>query len=705
MQTPVVQVHDMRVSYKTRKGTINAVRGASFEIQRGETLGLVGESGCGKSTVAFGLINYLGRNGQITSGQILYQGQSLLNKSEQELRKLRGNQISMVFQDAMTSLNPVLTIGQQMSEVLTVHHGISQSKANVRITEILHRVSMPDPHRVLNCYPHQISGGQQQRIVIAMAMLNNPSLLIMDEPTTALDVTIEATILDLIADLRRDFDTAILFISHNLGVIARVSDRIAVMYAGEIVETASAASLFARPQHPYTQGLLRCLPRLDRTKQQGNLHPIRGRLPSPHHLPAGCCFEPRCDYARDECRAQIPRLRTLQTDEQHITRCLFSEDIKPQHWLPPEPQDDTNANTNTNPIVQNHNNILELRSIKTHYRHASNSLLNVIGLGEKEFVKAVDGVSFQVPPGITLGIVGESGCGKSTLVKTIIGLETITSGGTDFLGCDISMRIEDRPIKIIRELQMVFQNPDATMNPLYSVGKQIERSLRLLGKIAPAQQRDEVIRLLRAVKLDEHYFDRLPSQLSGGEKQRIGIARAFAANPALVLCDEPVSALDVSVQAAVLNLLLEMQQQHGTTLLFIAHDLSVVRYFSDYIAVMYLGQIVEFGRADSIYQAPNHPYTEALIASIPIPDPLAVQNLIRLDGAVPSALTPPSGCRFHTRCPRRSVLPGNGIQCETQEPPCQNDGPQHRIYCHIPIEQLRNLPSGPNMQINEASHR
>ena len=689
----------MGVSYKTRKGTINAVRGASFEIQRGETLGLVGESGCGKSTVAFGLINYLGRNGKITSGEILYQGQSLLGKSKHELRQLRGNQISMVFQDAMTSLNPVLTIGQQMSEVLTVHHGISQSIANARSTEMLHRVSMPDPHRLFNRYPHQLSGGQQQRVVIAMAMLNNPALLIMDEPTTALDVTIEATVLDLIADLRRDFDTAILFISHNLGVIARVSDRIAVMYAGEIVETASAVSLFASPQHPYTQGLIRCLPSLDRTKEKGNLHPIRGRLPPPHQLPAGCCFEPRCDYARDECRAQRPRLRTLQTDEQHFTRCIFSEDIRQHHWLPPAPQD--NQKTNTNPIInQNSNNILEVRSLKTHYRHTSNSLLNVIGLGEREFVKAVDDVSFQVPTGITLGIVGESGCGKSTLVKTIIGLETITSGSTDFMGCDISMRIEDRPLKIIRELQMVFQNPDATMNPLYSVGKQIERSLRLIGVIPRAQQRDEVIRLLRAVKLDEHYFDRLPGQLSGGEKQRIGIARAFAGNPALVLCDEPVSALDVSVQAAVLNLLLEMQQQHGTTLLFIAHDLSVVRYFSDYIAVMYLGKLVEFGRADSIYQAPNHPYTEALIASIPIPDPLAVQNYIRLEGTVPSALTPPSGCRFHTRCPRRSILPGNGIQCETQEPPCQNDGQQHRIYCHIPIEQLRNLPSAANLPIN-----
>ncbi|MFC1464802.1 MAG: dipeptide ABC transporter ATP-binding protein [Candidatus Brachytrichaceae bacterium NZ_4S206] len=689
-QQPVVSVKNLAIAYETARGLVPAVRDVSFDIHRGETLGLVGESGCGKSTVAYGLVNYLGRNGRITGGSILFQGQPLVGQSEEALRKLRGNQISMVYQDPMTSLNPVLRIGDQMTEVLTVHQKMRADEARARCIEMLRRVYMPDPEKVMERYPHQISGGQQQRVVIAMALLNNPALLIMDEPTTALDVTVEAAVLDLIADLRRDFDTAILFISHNLGVIARVSNRVGVMYAGELVELAPVQEIFANPRHPYTQGLMRCVPRLGSSKLDSVLYPIPGRVPPPNRLPPGCAFEPRCPYAREACRAERPSLRPLQgAPAPHLTRCLFSEEIDPRQWRPPEgfalPQP-ANDGASTAPI-------LEVAGLKTHYRPASASLLGAFGLGRRDVVRAVDGVSFSLPKGKTLGIVGESGCGKSTLIKTIIGLEDMTDGKAEFIGFDLRRRASQRDLALIRELQMVFQNPDATMNPSYSVGQQIERPLRRFKVVPKEQVRDEVIRLLRAVKLDEHYYDRLPRQLSGGEKQRVGIARAFAARPDLVLCDEPVSALDVSVQAAVLNLLLEIQREHGTTMIFIAHDLSVVRFFCDYIAVMYLGQIVEIGPAEAIYAPPYHPYTESLLAAVPIPDPSATPTHIRLQGNVPSPANPPSGCRFHTRCPRRGLLPDGGRICETDEPPWRDAGESHRILCHIPLERLRSVES------------
>ena len=687
MDEPVVKVENLAIAYETRQGDVNAVRDVSFNIHRGETLGLVGESGCGKSTVAYGLVNYLGRNGKIVKGDIWFQGQSLVGRSQEELRRLRGDQISMVYQDPMTSLNPVLRIGEQMLEVLTVHRAIPKEEAYPRCVDMLRRVYMPDPEKVMDRYPHQISGGQQQRVVIAMALLNNPALLIMDEPTTALDVTVEAAVLDLVADLRRDFDTAILFISHNLGVIARVSDWVGVMYAGELVELASVRAIFAKPQHPYTQGLIRCLPKLGRSKASSMLYPIRGRVPPPDNLPPGCVFEPRCDYARDVCRQQRPGLRPLAA--QHFSRCLFSEEIDASKWTPP---DGLALPTAPSAVAGKAEPILTVTDLKTYYRHPDPSPLSLIGLGKKEYVKAVDGVSFQVPRGLTLGVVGESGCGKSTLIKAIIGLEDVTGGKADFMGFDVKHHVGHRDLAMIKELQMVFQNPDATMNPAYTVGQQLERPLRRFKVVPGDQVRDEVIRLLRAVKLDEHYYDRLPRQLSGGEKQRVGIARAFAGQPDLVLCDEPVSALDVSVQAAVLNLLMEIQQKYGTTMIFIAHDLSVVRYFSDYIAVMYLGQVVEIGPAEAIYAPPYHPYTESLLAAVPVPDPTIKQEHIRLEGSVPSPLNPPSGCRFHTRCPRRRLLPEGGRICETDIPPWQEAGGGHRIFCHIPLEQLRQMP-------------
>jgi peptide/nickel transport system ATP-binding protein len=685
-QAPVLKLEDVAISYETRYGDVEAVRQVTFDVHRATTFGVVGESGCGKSTVAFGIVDFLGANGKIVGGSITFQGRELVGRPEAELRKLRGDQIAMVYQDPMQALNPSVTIGDQLAEVLTTHRGIPKTEAWEKSINMLNRVYMPDAANVMNRYPHQISGGQQQRVVIAMALLNNPALLIMDEPTTALDVTVEAVVLDLIEDLKRDFDTTIVYITHDLGVVARVCNYVGVMYAGEMVETGPVEAIYGNPLHPYTQGLMRCVPKLGSTKESSILYPIRGRVPAPKDRPKGACiFAPRCDYATDRCRAEGPKLREIEPG--HSARCFYSEEIDAAAWQPPEglvPELAPSAEVEAKPLV-------EVRDLKTYYEQESKSLLSLVGMGEKLYVKAVDDVSISVPAGKTLGIVGESGCGKSTLAKTIVGLESPTSGQAEFVGFDISVPVSQRDLDLIQELQMVFQNPDSTMNPSYTVGQQIGRPLRRFQTAPPNQIHDEVVGLLNAVRLDGSYYRRLPRQLSGGEKQRVGIARAFASRPDLVLCDEPVSALDVSVQAAVLNLLMEIQREHGTTMMFIAHDLSVVRFFSDYVAVMYLGHIVESGPAEAIYAPPYHPYTEALLSAVPIPDPTAEQKHIRLEGTVPSALHPPSGCVFHTRCPRRDMLPDGGKICETEVPPWRYNTEEHRIFCHIPLEDLRRM--------------
>ncbi len=684
---PILKVENAAISYETRYGDVEAVQDVSFNVHRAETFGVVGESGCGKSTVAFGIVDFLGPNGKIVGGSIKFQGQELVGRSQEELRKLRGDQISMVYQDPMQALNPSVTIGDQLAEVLTVHRGIPKEEAWQKSIDMLKRVYMPDSANVMGRYPHQISGGQQQRVVIAMALLNNPALLIMDEPTTALDVTVEAVVLDLIEDLKRDFDTAIVYITHDLGVVARVCNYVGVMYAGEMVEVGSVDAIYKNPQHPYTQGLMRCVPKLGATKESSILYPIRGRVPAPKDRPKGACiFAPRCDYATEHCLSEKPQLRELEKG--HSARCFYAETIDAGAWEPPEGLVPELAMEGEE---DGREPIITLKDVKTYYEQESKSLLSLVGAGEKLYVKAVDDVSLEVPPGKTLGVVGESGCGKSTLAKTIIGLETPRDGKAEFLGFDLTAPVSQRDVKLIEELQMVFQNPDSTMNPSYSVGHQIGRPLRRFKAVPSDEVRGEVIRLLNAVRLDGSYYHRLPRQLSGGEKQRVGIARAFASRPDLVLCDEPVSALDVSVQAAVLNLLMEIQDEYDTTMMFIAHDLSVVRFFSDYVAVMYLGHIVEIGPAEAIYAPPYQPYTEALLSAVPIPDPAAEQKHIRLHGTVPSALNPPSGCPFHTRCPRRKLLPDGGKICEEEAPPWQYNSDEHRIFCHIPLEELRKM--------------
>ncbi len=685
----VLKVENLSISYETRKGDVEAVRDVSFEVKEGETIGLVGESGCGKSTIAFGIVNFLGPNGKIVDGRVRFQGNELVGRSEEELKQLRGDRIAMVFQDPMQALNPSVRLGEQLAEVLTCHSDITKEEAWERSIEMLKRVNMPDPENVMIRYTHQISGGQQQRVVIAMAMLNNPALLIMDEPTTALDVTVEATVLDLIEELKYDFQAANIFITHNLGVVARVSDQLCVMYAGQMVERGPVREIFRNPRHPYTMGLLACVPRLGESKFESLLHPIRGRVPPPAERPKDeCIFAPRCDYATDKCKEVCPGFTEISAD--HVARCIYALEIdsRPRATRRRQKEVEEEEGVRSEPSEKD---LLSFEALKVYYPQESNSVVSLFGLGEKKFVKAVDDVSVRMAKGRTLGIVGESGCGKSTLVKGIIGLEPVTDGQLEFLGLDINEPVSVRDSQMIREMQMVFQNPDSTLNPSYTVGTQIARPIKRFKTVPKNQVKTEVLRLLEAVRLPPTYYDRLPRQLSGGEKQRIGIARALASRPDLIICDEPVSALDVSVQAAVINLLLEIQQVFGSSMIFIAHDLSVVRFFSDDIAVMYLGQIVEIGPAEAIYSPPYHPYTEALLSAVPIPDPDAEQKQIRLSGNVPSALSPPSGCRFHTRCPRRhEMLPDNGKICETDVPPWR-ETKRHRILCHIPLEDLEKV--------------
>jgi len=693
----VLEVDNLQISYETRKGDVEAIQGVSFKVGEGETVGLVGESGCGKSTIAFGIVNFLGSNGKIVDGSIRFQGNELVGRSQEELKELRGDRIAMVFQDPMQALNPSLRLGEQLAEVLTCHRDIAQAEAWERSIQMLKRVNMPDVENVMTRYPHQISGGQQQRIVIAMAMLNNPALLIMDEPTTALDVTVEAAVLDLLEELKQDFNAANIFITHNLGVVARVSDYLCVMYAGQMVESGPLVEIFRNPRHPYTMGLLACVPRLGDSKQESLLQPIRGRVPPPvERSKTECIFAPRCNYVTEDCRKARPGFTTITPE--HMARCIYALEIEDRartrkqrkvKETPPETE-------------ASQEELLSFKNLKVYYPQESNSVVSLFGMGEKKFVKAVDDVSVRIAKGRTLGIVGESGCGKSTLVKGIIGLEAVTGGEVEFMGFDASQPVSMRDTRLIQEMQMVFQNPDSTLNPSYSVGFQIARPIRRFKTVPKNQVKSEVIRLLKAVRLPATYYERLPRQLSGGEKQRIGIARALASRPDLIICDEPVSALDVSVQAAVINLLLEIQQVFGSSMIFIAHDLSVVRFFSDDIAVMYLGQIVEIGPADAIYDPPYHPYTEALLSAVPIPDPDVEQKDLRLSGNVPSALNPPDGCRFHTRCPRRhELLPDGGKICETETPPWRDSQKGHRIFCHIPIEELAKIDPVVHMGNNE----
>lgn len=669
MSNPVLSVRDLHLSYGSGPSRVRAVRGVSFDIQPGEVLGVVGESGCGKSTVGFASIGYVAPGGRITHGEILYQGQNIATMRSRDLQQLRGKEIAMVFQNPLTSLNPSMTVGSQIIEVLEHHTGMRENEARRRVIDLFESVYLPSPDEAMHRYPHQLSGGQQQRVVIAMAMACDPALLIMDEPTTGLDVTTEATILDLIAELKEKTSAAIMYITHNLGVIARVADRVVVMYSGEVAEEAPVEDIFEKPRHPYTTGLMGAVPDVSRAGIA--LRPIPGQLPRPGSYTGGCAFAPRCSYAQDVCSEQHPPLE--QIADGRYARCFFWDQVslkREEVAVSPEQRKPW-----TEPVLQ----VDGLR------KYFEQKLGILPWSSNKRVVKAVDGVSFEIGEQETLALVGESGCGKTTLSSAIVGLTDDVDGEMVLDGTRLEPRVKNRPMSQRQQLQIVFQNPDSSLNPAHTVYEIISRPLKLFrGQEVKGRVREEVVSILESVNLHESYLWRYPSQLSGGEKQRVAIARALAANPKVIICDEPVSALDVSVQATVLNLLKKLQEEDGYSYLFISHDLSVVRYLSNRVMVMYLGHIMEIGPTSEVFQPPYHPYTEALTSAIPLPNPQIEQAQIRLEGSVPSAANPPSGCPFQTRCPRKI-----GKICEEEFPPMQEAADGHQIRCHIPMEELR----------------
>jgi peptide/nickel transport system ATP-binding protein len=672
---PILVLDGARISYFTRAGEVNVIPGLSFALGAGEAMGLVGESGCGKSTVALATVRYLGRAGRITGGRILFEGRDVAGLSQGELRAMRGRRVAMVYQDPMASLNPVMTVGRQLMEVPMLHEGLGERAARARALDMLAEVKLLDGESVLARYPHQLSGGQQQRIVIAMALIAEPALLIMDEPTTGLDVTVEAAVLDLVRELRRRHGTSVLFISHNLGTVVRVCDRIGVMYAGELVEEGSIRQVFANPRHPYTRGLLDCLPSLGRDKRQTPLVPIPGQVASALARPAGCGFAARCAHVEPgRCTSEaIPALPVAGASS-HAAQCVRAAELPP--WERRRVVADPVMTRRSGPVA------LKVEGLEKLYRPRP----GIFGSGRMP-VRALNGIDLVVRKGETLAIVGESGCGKSTLAKVLAGLETASAGRVEIDGTEVaSKRVESRPLELRRTIQMVFQNPDSTLNPSHSAGYAIGRALRRLRRIPKGEAGSEAARLLGVVKLPADLGSRKPDRLSGGQKQRVAIARALAGNPDVIVADEPVSALDVSVQASIINLLNEIQASREATLIFISHDLAVVRYLADHVAVMYLGVVVELGSVADVFAPPYHPYTEALLSAVPVPDPDAQGTRIVLEGPLPSATEIPRGCPFSGRCPRRI-----GPICDETPPPTRQISSGHRIVCHIPGEELARL--------------
>lgn len=673
--TPVIlQIENLSVEFYSQKGVVKALRGITFGIRHGESYALIGESGSGKSTVAFAILNYLAANGKITAGRVIFQQENLLKRSHKELQPLRGNRISMVFQDPHTSLNPAYSIGEQMVETIRHHQRVASGEGWSRAEALLHAVQLPDPARMMRQFPHQISGGQKQRIVIAQALSCNPELLILDEPTTALDVTTELRFLDLLAQLRTKFQTALLYITHDLGIVARIADTIGVIYAGQIVETGKRENIFLQPSHPYTRGLMQSIPDIHAAEKR-RLSAMPGMMPDLIDIPAGCIFSARCTFSRPECRRDVIALETVTGD--HRVACI--------RWKVLPPLEAGRMNGSYSQSVKTDHAQLQVENVKSYY-HFNPSLLGLLTGRKTRVVRAVDGVSLMIRPGETFGLVGESGCGKSTLGKTIVRLQGICDGNILFEGQNIlDFRKGDQHYR--RKLQIIFQNPDSSLNPRQTIRTILGRPLKLFGLAkSPNELNTQCLQLLDMVRLGSKYLSRYPHELSGGEKQRIAIARAFATRPAFVVCDEVTSALDVSVQASIVNLLMDLQREYHTSYLFISHDLNIVRQISDSIGVMYLGRIVEIGSSNQIFFPPYHPYTRALLSAVSIPSLRQDHPKVFLEGTIPSAAQPPSGCRFHTRCPQL-----NGPICKQVEPQLRQVAPGHLIACHTPLEKLSNL--------------
>ncbi|MGH6894895.1 MAG: ABC transporter ATP-binding protein [Dongiaceae bacterium] len=667
-------IEDLQVDYRVRGRSRRVLHGLDLRIGRAASYGLVGESGCGKSTAALAAVGYLPRNGTISGGRVMVDGRDLMHLTAGELQKLRATSVSMVYQDPGRALNPSLRIGRQLSEIFELSR-VGRAEANDRSIAMLESVRIADPLKIMQRYPHQLSGGMQQRVCIAMALAINPTLLILDEPTTGLDVTVEAEVLDLVQQLRRDFQTSILFISHNLAVVSKVCDRVGVLYAGTLVEEGPADELFDNPRHPYTIGLLRCLPARGRRKSDGPLETIQGSLPSPGSKVSGCVFADRCQLADETCRVSRPPV--VDVGRRHFGRCFHLDRSLPRST--PQSAAPTGAVASEQ---RDNRSILVIGNVSKTY-HLKGHALAVLR-----------DIDLALAPGETLGLVGESGSGKTTFARLLLGLTEPDKGGRIELdGRPLAPRLASRTMDDVKSVQIIFQNPDSALNRSHSIRRIVGRAIQRLSGTSGAAVGAKLLDLVRAVRVADRYLTARPRQLSGGLKQRIAIARAFAGDPRIVVCDEPTSALDVSVQAAILNLLVDLQTRQQVSYVFISHDLGVVRYLADRIAVLYLGRLMEIGPAEQVFAGPHHPYTEALLSAIPAVDQRDKAR-IRLSGEIPSAVSPPSGCVFQTRCPRKL-----GAICEQREPPLINVDSGHAIRCHIaPVDLARmqsTTPGGP----------
>jgi peptide/nickel transport system ATP-binding protein len=666
---PALELDELEVAFNVRGQWRRALRGVSLTIAPGEAYGLVGESGCGKSTTALAVMRHLPRNGRVTGGAVRVAGADLLAMSERQVRRYRAQSASMVYQNPGAAMNPSLRVGDQVVEAFTVA-GVPAGEARAGALDLLARVQIADPESVMRRYPHQLSGGMQQRALIAMALASDPALLVLDEPTTGLDATVEAEVLELVAGLRAELGTSVLFISHNLAVVRRMCDRVGVLYAGRLVEEGPAGELFREPRHPYTVGLLRCLPRSGIRKDERRLDTIPGVLPGPGAELPGCVFADRCGLVRDVCREEEPPLHA--SGPGRTSRCHFWQEAgELPHTAEPSRAALPAAARAPAPV-------LAVAGAAKTFRQDGHDL------------RALAGVDLGVGPGETLGLVGESGSGKTTLARVLLGLTPPDAGTVVELdGKPLAPDLSSRSTEEVRALQIVFQNPDSALNRRFAAGRIVGRALTKLLGLRGGRRDERVRELARAVRFDERLLTARPAQLSGGLKQRVAIARAFAGDPRVVVCDEPTSALDVSVQAAILNLLVDLQEEQDVSYLFISHDLGVVRYLADRIAVLYLGRLMEVGDAATVLAAPHHPYTEALLSAVPALEGEG-RARIRLEGEIPSATAPPPGCVFHTRCPRKL-----GEICEREEPPLAEVEPGHALRCHIPLEELRRLQAAP----------
>ena len=682
--SPLLDIRDLHTDIEIRSGVVHALSGVDLHVNPGETLGIVGESGSGKTMTTLSLMGLLPQGGSVSSGQIILDGQDLTKLALKEKRKLRGTKVGMIFQDPLTSLNPTMKIGLQVCEPLRVHEKLSKKEALERAVEILKRVGMPRPEVVINNYPHQLSGGMRQRVMIAMALICKPRILIADEPTTALDVTTQMQILDLIDELRDEYQMGVILITHDLGVVAGHTDRVAVMYAGRIVETAPTKTLFTEPKHRYTSSLMAALP--ERALAAGTkLFSIPGAPPSLTNLPVGCRFASRCLWAGAEC---VERYPDLSGEGFHTYSCFHP--VQEGDESPAElqaklegsaPIDEAVAEPGARVVygeVEDTDEVLlDVKEASREYASSGSGFLK----RDKGVVSAVDRVSITLKKGETYGLVGESGCGKSTMGRLIAGLEPPSGGAIELGGRDLATLKGRDAVRIHRDVQMMFQDSYAAMDPRMRIDQILAEPMSIQKTGNKRQMAERIMEIIEQVGLTEEILDRYPHEFSGGQLQRIGFARSLTLAPDLIVADEPVSALDVSVQAQVLNLMKDLQAELGLSYLFISHDLAVVQYMADRIGVMYLGRIVEEGPAKEVVENPKHPYTKALIDSIPVPDPEFSHDdqAIKLTGEPPSAVNPPKGCRFRPRCPFA------GEECKMQPLLTEET---HRVACHHPLLQM-----------------